>query len=72
MYSEGTKVELSGGVELGKRENPYFNRDVEHFCSHQHTPDSFEYGGSGMAQEKTAYIAWQIFSSMPKKAFRLY
>ena len=68
MYSEGTKVELSGGIELGKRENPYFNRDVEHFCSHQHTPDSFEYGGSGMAQGKDGiYIAWQIFSEYAEK-----
>jgi len=62
MYSEGMKVTLDGGDELGKRENTYFNRTVEHFCSHQHTPCSGEYGGPGMAQGKDGiYIAWKVF-----------
>ena len=62
FYSEGEVVELASGVELGKRENPYFNRDVEHFCSHRHTPNSSEYAGPGMAEGKDGiYIAWQVF-----------
>ncbi len=62
FYSQGEKVELLSGVELGKRENPFFNRDVEHFCSHGHTPNSFEYGGAGMTEGKDGiYIAWQVF-----------
>lgn len=62
FYSQGEKVELTGGVELGRREKPYFNRDVEHFCSHRHTPNSFEYAGPGMAEGKDGiYIGWQVF-----------
>ncbi len=68
FYSHGEKVELSGGKELGRRENPYFNRDVEHFCSHRHTPNSFEYGGPGMAQGKDGiYIAWEVFGEYEQK-----
>jgi hypothetical protein len=44
------------------RENPYFNRDVFTFCSHQHTPTSFEYGGPGMVESGSGiYIAWNVF-----------
>jgi len=68
MYSDGEKVELAGGKELGKRENPYFNRDIEHFCSHRHTPNSCEYGGAGMAEGKDGiYIAWQVFGEYADK-----
>lgn len=68
MYSQGEKTELAGGKELAKRENPYFNRDVEHFCSHIHTPNSFEYGGAGMAEGKDGiYIAWQVFGEYADK-----
>lgn len=68
MYSQGEKVEISGGKELAKRENPYFNRDVEHFCSHKHTPNSFEYGGPGIAEGKDGiYIAWQVFGEYADK-----
>lgn len=63
VYSDGEKIELDGGVELAKRENPYFNRAREHFCSHIHTPNSKEYGGPGMTEGKDGiYIAWQIFN----------
>ena len=49
--------------ELGIRENPYFNRTRAHFCSHQHTPNSREYGGAGMTEGKDGiYIAWNIFA----------
>ena len=68
MYSQGEKVELAGGKELAKRENPYFNRDVEHFCSHRHTPNSCEYGGAGIAEGKDGiYIAWQVFGEYADK-----
>lgn len=63
IYSNGEKIKLTDGKELGKRENPYFNRDLEHFCSHKHTPNSGEYGGPGISLGKDgAYIAWQVFS----------
>lgn len=61
MYSEGEKVKTTGR-ELAVRENPYFNRTKEHFCSHRHTPNSTEYGGGGITEGKHGiYIAWKIF-----------
>lgn len=64
FYSDGEKIELSNsGISLGERENPYFNREVAHFCSHMHTPNSGQHGGAGMTKGNDGvYIAWKIFS----------
>ncbi|MGN7360246.1 beta-galactosidase trimerization domain-containing protein [Paenibacillus sp. SAF-054] len=69
VYAGGQKVELTEtGTELGRRENPYFNRDAFTFCSHQHTPNSGEYGGPGMAESANGiYIAWNIFEDYATK-----
>ena len=62
MDGNGEKIRCIGN-ELGIRENPYFNRTRAHFCSHQHTPNSCEYGGAGMTEGKDGiYIAWNIFA----------
>lgn len=62
MYGKGECVRCKG-TELAIRENPYFNRSREHFCSHLHTPNSGEYSGAGMTEgEDGIYIAWDIFS----------
>lgn len=62
MYGKGEKIRCIGN-ELGTRENPYFNRTRAHFCSHQHTPNSREYGGAGITEGKDGiYIAWNIFA----------
>lgn len=62
FYSHGQRIILEGGVELGHREDPYFNRDAFTFCSHQHSPNSFKNGGPGMvAGQNGIYIAWNIF-----------
>jgi len=67
-YSQGQRVELSSGFELGRREDPYFNRDIFTFCSHQHTPNSFKYGGPGMVESASGiYIAWNIFDDYATK-----
>lgn len=69
FYSDGQKVELAGGTELGRRENPYFNRDIFTFCSHQHAPNSCEYGGPGMVEGTAGiYIAWNVFEDYATKA----
>ena len=61
VYTDAQQVKCKG-VEIAKLEKPYFNRTVEHFCSHQHTPDSGEYYGAGMTEgENGIYIAWKIF-----------
>ena len=63
MYEKGQKIELTTGRELGIRENPYFNREVFRFCSHQHTPTSGENAGSAMVEGAAGvYIAWNVFS----------
>lgn len=68
FYSQGQRVELDGGIELGRREDPYFNREVFRFCSHQHTPDSFRYGGPGMVESQAGvYIAWNVFEDYATK-----
>lgn len=68
FYSQGQKVELAGGTELGRREDPYFNRDVFHFCSHQHTPSSHVYGGPGMVESANGiYMAWNVFDDYAVK-----
>lgn len=62
MYGKGETVRCTGR-ELGRSETPYFNRTVEHFCSHKHAPCSGEYGGAGMAEGINGiYIAWDIFT----------
>jgi hypothetical protein len=68
FYSQGQRVELCGGTELGRREDPYFNRDIFTFCSHQHTPNSFKYSGPGMVESNNGiYISWEIFSDYATK-----
>lgn len=63
MYGEGQLVELLEGQSLGHLENPYFNRDVFTFCSHQHTPGTQEDNGPGMVESSSGiYIAWDVFS----------
>ncbi|WP_438433224.1 alpha-amylase family protein [Gorillibacterium sp. sgz500922] len=68
FYSQGQKIELAGGTELGRREDPYFNRDALAFCSHQHTPCSYADGGPGMVEsENGIYIAWNVFEDYATK-----
>ncbi|TNJ65598.1 beta-galactosidase [Paenibacillus hemerocallicola] len=68
VYAEGQQIEAAGATVLGRRENPYFNRDVFHFCSHRHTPNSKQSGGPGMAEGAAGiYIAWDIFEDYAEK-----
>src|SRR5690606_33316599 len=69
MYGAGQRIELaSGGVAHGARENPYFNRDVFTFCSHQHTPSTLTSDGPGMtAGEHGMYFAWNVFEDYATK-----
>jgi len=68
FYSQGQKISLEGGTELGYREDPYFNRDVFTFCSHQHTPASGNNAGPGMVESDNGiYIAWNVFDDYATK-----
>ena len=45
VYSGGRKLTSAGGTVIANRDQPYFNRDFLHFCSHRHTPASGTDGG---------------------------
>ena len=68
MYSTGEVTSLTSGEMLAKRENPYFNRTAEHFCSHLHTPNSGEFAGPGISEGNDGiYINWQVFTEYAEK-----
>ena len=58
----------NGGKILAQRRDPYFNRDIFSFCSHQHTPPVLKDAGAGIIQGKDGiYIAWEIFADYANK-----
>lgn len=62
MYTDARALEKTDGEILGTREDPYFNRSVEHFCSHQHTPCANRESGPAVSLgQDGAVIAWEIF-----------
>ncbi|MFC5403619.1 family 10 glycosylhydrolase [Cohnella soli] len=61
FYSQGQKVALKGGKELGNREDPYFNRGL-HAYYFSHTPNSRNNAGPGMIESANGiYLAWNAF-----------
>jgi len=68
-YTEGQDVELNAnGTLLASRENPYFNRDIFTFCSHQHTPSDQQAAGAGVAEGPDGiYVAWKVFEDYAVK-----
>lgn len=45
-------------------QNPYFNRTLEHFCSHAHAPNNPEESFPGaITKGNAAYIGWDIFTA---------
>lgn len=69
IYADGQEVELNpSGIQLGSRENPYFNRDIFTFCSHQHTPSDLRDAGPGMVEGPAGiYAAWNLFEDYALK-----
>jgi hypothetical protein len=68
QYGAGQRIAAAGGDVLGEREDPYFNRETFHFCSHQHTPNSGNAGGPGMiAGADGIYLAWNVFEDYAVK-----
>lgn len=63
IYGEGSVLRLTDtGEELASREQPYFNRTVAHFCSHQHAPNSGIVEGSAITLGPDgAYFGWKLF-----------
>jgi len=64
MYGKSRRVTVTDGESLGEVYDPYFNRQWDHFCSHQHTPNRPEASGfsCGVRKGNIAYLAHPIFS----------
>jgi hypothetical protein len=63
MYERGAAVSLTGGVVLGERYRPYFNRTWQHFTSHRHAPSTGEpYGAAIVRNGAVVYFAHPVFT----------
>jgi len=63
VYSKGYKLKNVTGKVMANRENPYFNRTVEHFSSHKHTPNNPKDSHPAIVNGNDgAYIGWDIFN----------
>ena len=64
MRANSYKFEVNSGEVVASMQNPYFNRTLEHFCSHAHAPNNPEEEFAGAVINKNiAYIGWDIFSA---------
>ncbi|CAM3659678.1 MULTISPECIES: beta-galactosidase trimerization domain-containing protein [Saccharibacillus] len=80
VYANSYEIGLAaGGTSLGSRQNPYFNRDLFTFTSHQHAPSRLIDAGPGFTSGADGlYAAWNLFAdyarhgSLPVKQMLLY
>ena len=64
MRCNFNKFEVNGGEIVANMQNPYFNRTLEHFCSHMHAPNNPEESFPGaVISGNVAYIGWDIFTA---------
>ncbi len=67
LYAPSYDIEATGEL-LAERENPYFNRSVRHFCSHQHAPNDPSKRCAAITIGKDgAYISTEIFKEYATK-----
>lgn len=61
IYAQAHSIQANGTV-LVDRENPFFNRTGEHFCSHKHAPNdpAIRYPAATMGQDG-AYVSAHLF-----------
>lgn len=63
VYSEMQTIEPTGAEVLADRQDPFFNRAWNHFCSHQHAPSTMKNAGAAIVKTaNTVYIAFPAFS----------
>ncbi|MBE6795411.1 MAG: beta-galactosidase [Ruminococcaceae bacterium] len=63
MRCDFNKFDVSEGEVVAYMQNPYFNRTLEHFCSHAHAPNNPEKTFPGaVINGNVAYIGWDIFT----------
>ena len=64
MRCDFNKFSVSGGDVVVYMQNPYFNRTLEHFCSHMHAPNNPDEQFPGaVISGNIAYIGWDIFTA---------
>lgn len=62
IYSSMQEIAATHGTVLADRQDPFFNRDLQHFCSHQHAPTTEENAGPAMVgTDQTVYLAFPAF-----------
>ncbi len=64
MYRKSRRLKVTDGESLGDIFDPYFNRQWNHFCSHQHAPNQPEASGysCGVRKGNVLYLAHPIFT----------
>lgn len=63
MRCDFNKFKVNEGDVVAYMQNPYFNRTLEHFCSHMHAPNNpDEVFPGAVINSNVAYIGWDIFS----------
>ncbi|MBP3327771.1 MAG: beta-galactosidase trimerization domain-containing protein [Clostridia bacterium] len=57
-------IEATDGEIVAGLQNPYFDRTLEHFCSHMHAPNNPDVTlPAAVIKGNVAYIGWDIFSA---------
>ncbi len=58
------KFRVTEGEIIAYMQNPYFNRTLEHFCSHMHAPNNSEKAfPAAVINGNIAYVGWDIFTA---------
>ncbi|MBQ9945499.1 MAG: beta-galactosidase trimerization domain-containing protein [Clostridia bacterium] len=64
MRCKSYKITPTGCETLAFRQEPYFNRTREHFCSHMHAPNKPESSSPAVTVNgNIAYVGWDIFTA---------
>lgn len=64
MRCNFSKFECMQGERVALVQNPYFNRTLEHFCSHMHAPNNpCESFAGAVINGNIGYIGWDIFTA---------
>ena len=64
MRCHSFKFDVVDGNIFAYGQNPYFNRSLEHFCSHAHAPNNPESTfPAAVIKGNVAYIGWDIFTA---------
>jgi hypothetical protein len=65
LYARSQRLEVTEGESLGLVYDPYFNRQWDHFCSHQHAPARPDPSGyhCGVVKGGVCYLAHPVFSA---------